>query len=160
MSNSNVSCLLVVRLRGPSGLSTVINDTLRMLNLKRSCWATLVPNEPSVVGMLRKVEKCITWGEPDEQLLIQLLNKRGEKLQDVNAEEVLKELGVSSVEELVKKILRGEIEATALWKVYKPYFRLHPPRYGFRKSTKRPFKEGGEYGYRGQDVSELVRRMI
>jgi large subunit ribosomal protein L30 len=160
MSDGNASCFLVVRLRGPSGLSSVIENTLRMLNLKRSCWATLVPNQPSTVGMLRKVEKCITWGEPDEQLLLQLISKRGEKRQDVNPDEVLKELGTTSVEDLVKKILNGEAEIKALWRIYKPYFSLHPPRRGFRKSTKRPFKEGGEYGYRGQSISELVRRMI
>jgi len=160
MNDGNATCLLVVRLRGPSGLSAVIEDTLQMLNLKRSCWATIIPNEPSMVGMLRKVEKCITWGEPDEQLLLRLLQERGERRRDVEVEKALKELGVSSIEELVKKIVKGEMEVKALWRIYKPYFRLHPPRHGFRKSTKRPVKEGGEYGYRGQEISKLVSRMI
>jgi large subunit ribosomal protein L30 len=120
MSDGNASCFLVVRLRGPSGLSSVIENTLGMLNLKRSCWATLVPNQPSIVGMLRKVEKCVTWGEPDEQLLLQLISKRGEKRQDVNPDEVLKELGSTSVEDLVKKVLNGEAEIKALWRFISP----------------------------------------
>ncbi|MEM3041672.1 MAG: uL30 family ribosomal protein, partial [Nitrososphaerota archaeon] len=62
MSSHDAACLLVVRLRGPSGLSAAINNTLEMLNLKRSCWATIIPNTSSMVGMLKKVERYVTWG--------------------------------------------------------------------------------------------------
>ncbi len=160
MNNNDASCYLVVRLRGTSGLSFEINSTLNMLNLKRANWATLVPNESSMIGMLRKVEKYITWGEPDEQLLIRLVTQRGELQPGVNADKVLKEIGLSTIDELIKKILNGELGVNVLWRIYKPYFRLHPPRRGFRHKTKRPYKEAGEYGYRGKGISELVNRMI
>lgn len=160
MSSHDAACLLVVRLRGPSGLSAAINNTLEMLNLKRSCWATIIPNTSSMVGMLKKVERYVTWGDPNEQLLTLLINTKGEAMHGVNIEEELKSLGASSIEELVKLIVEGKCESKVLWRFYKPYFRLHPPKGGFKRSTKRPFKEGGEYGYRGVEISELVKRMI
>lgn len=160
MSNHDASCLLVVRLRGSSGLSTVIKNTLEMLNLKRSCWATLIPNTSSMIGMLRKVERYVTWGEPNEELLTLLIKEKGEIRHGVDIEQELKSLNVSSLEELVKLIIEGKIEPKTLFRIYKPYFRLHTPRGGFKRSTKRPFKDGGEYGYRGAEISELVKRMI
>ena len=41
-----------------------------------------------------------------------------------------------------------------------PVFRLHPPRGGFKGSTKKPYSDGGELGYRGPAINELIRRMI
>lgn len=43
----------------------------------------------------------------------------------------------------------------------KPYFRLNPPRKGFeRKGTKLPFTIGGALGYRGDNINDLIKRMI
>ncbi len=38
-------------------------------------------------------------------------------------------------------------------------YRLHPPRGGFKKSTKRPFPQG-ELGYRGEDINKFIMRML
>ncbi|MAE13716.1 hypothetical protein CMO92_04065 [Candidatus Woesearchaeota archaeon] len=43
----------------------------------------------------------------------------------------------------------------------KPFYRLHPPRGGFKgKGIKKTFKEGGSLGYRGEKMNELIRRML
>ena len=43
----------------------------------------------------------------------------------------------------------------------KPFFRLHPPRGGFKgKGIKKSFKEGGVLGYHQKKINELIRRMI
>ena len=41
----------------------------------------------------------------------------------------------------------------------KPFFRLHPPRGGLR-SVKKPFTLGGDLGYRGPAINDLIRRML
>ena len=41
----------------------------------------------------------------------------------------------------------------------KPVFRLHPPRKGY-EGIKRPYSLGGALGNRGDDINELLNRMI
>ena len=41
----------------------------------------------------------------------------------------------------------------------KRVFRFHPPRGGY-KSTKRPVKDKGDLGYRGDKINDLIIRMI
>ncbi|WP_455364897.1 hypothetical protein, partial [[Eubacterium] cellulosolvens] len=43
---------------------------------------------------------------------------------------------------------------------FRKVFRLHPPRGGFKYSSKRPFKDQGELGYRGEAINKLVDKMI
>jgi large subunit ribosomal protein L30 len=40
----------------------------------------------------------------------------------------------------------------------KPVFRLHPPRKG-HKGIKQSFKTGGELGYHGEAINELIKKM-
>jgi large subunit ribosomal protein L30 len=39
-------------------------------------------------------------------------------------------------------------------------FRLHPPSKGFKGKIKRGYGSGGELGYRGEKINELLRRML
>jgi large subunit ribosomal protein L30 len=153
-------CLLVVRLRGPSGTSEEIEYSLNLIRLKRSNWATLVRNEPSQVGVLRKVAPYVTWGEPDPKVLAAVLEKRAETWNKVPREKVLEALGCRDLLELATKVCNGEIDLKTLWTYFKPYFRLHPPKGGLKKSVKRLFGDRGEAGYRGPAINDLVIRMI
>ncbi|MDO5835932.1 MAG: 50S ribosomal protein L30, partial [Methanobacterium sp.] len=63
----------------------------------------------------------------------------------------------SSAEELAEAILKEE---TTLEEVgMKPVFRLHPPRKGYNHIRK-SFKEGGTLGYRGEEISQLIQKMV
>jgi large subunit ribosomal protein L30 len=42
----------------------------------------------------------------------------------------------------------------------KPVFRLHPARGGFDGKKKQPFTVGGELGYRGKKINDLVAKMV
>ena len=42
----------------------------------------------------------------------------------------------------------------------KPVFRLRPPKGGFKGTIKKHFREGGETGYRGEAINDLVLKMI
>jgi large subunit ribosomal protein L30 len=55
----------------------------------------------------------------------------------------------------VEAILRGE-KALARNVI----IRLRPPKKGFKRSVKRAYRSGGEYGDRGEEINLLMRKMI
>jgi len=158
--SSNNRILAVVRIRGDVGVRREIRDTLKMLRLHRVHHAVLVPDVPSYRGMLQKAKDYITWGEIDSETLSILLERRG-RLEGGKrlTNEFLKEnTRFNSVRELADKILKGEAKISDVPKL-KPVFRLHPPKGGYKRGTKRPYNDGGELGYRGAAINELIRRM-
>ena len=159
-ASNNVGCYLVIRIKGSVRASREELDTLKMLSLPRANYAVFVPRDPSFEGMLRKVVHYVTWGEPTLETVKRLL-KRAEFNGRIRlrGENIVK-LGYDSMDELAQKIFRGEITLSKLRdKGLKPYLRLHPPKKGFRKTIKKPFNAGGEYGYRGEKINELAVRM-
>ena len=131
-----------------------------MLNLKRNNYAVLIDNRPSFLGMLKTAQNFITWGEPSKEIILMLLKKRGrlsgnKKLTD----EYVKKIGYNSLEELADAIFNCKIE---YWKLpnVQPFFRLHPPTKGFKGKIKKSFGVGGELGYRGERINDLLERMI
>ena len=160
MPSEKSKCLLVVRIRGVIGASREVKDTLKMLNLKRNNHAVIVKKTPAYVGMLRKVQNYITWGEPSEETVISLIKKWGRLLGDKKiTDKYSKKVGFKSVEELAKAVFEGKIDYNKLPDI-KPFFRLHPPTKGFKGKVKKSYGMGGETGYRGKAINELVQRMI
>lgn len=159
-----VPLMAVVRIRSGFDIKPDIRQTLDMLHVRRKFWATIVPLTPSYKGMLFKVKDYTTYGEIDGETLTVLLRERGEllsggKLTDGWLKDHSEETGFSSVEELAEALIGGKAKLHKL-KWLKTYFRLHPPRGGFKKSTKRAWNDGGELGYRGKEINRLLRRMI
>jgi large subunit ribosomal protein L30 len=37
---------------------------------------------------------------------------------------------------------------------------LHPPTKGFKGKIKKSYSAGGELGYRGEKINELIKRMV
>jgi len=152
-------CLAVVRIRGTVNVRKDVEDTLRMLNLERNCHATLIDDRPSFLGMLRKTQNVVTWGEVSKDTIALLLKKRGrivgnKKLTD----EYVKKIGYESLDALAEAIYNLEVYLKDLPGV-KPVFRLHPPRKGFKGSVKKSYSSGGETGYRGEAINELIQKM-
>jgi len=149
----------VIRIRGTIGVRKDIQETLRHLRLVRKFHCVLVPNDETHVGMLKRAKDYITWGEIDLDTLEELLRKRGRLIGDKPiTDEYAQKIGYKDVRDLAKAILDGKIKYKELPDI-KPVFRLAPPRGGF-KSTKRPFKVGGDLGYRGAAINDLLRRMM
>jgi len=151
--------IAAIRVRGTTGIKKDIADTLMMLRLNQINHAVLIDENPSYTGMLQKGKDYITWGEIDAETLAKVITKRGRLAGDVKVtDEYLKEnTDYSSVEELAKAVV--ESEATLEDAGIKPVFRLHPPRKGY-KSTKKTYNEGGSLGYRGENLGELIVKMI
>ena len=154
-----ITMIAAIRIRGRTGIKGKIEDTLKMLHLTRINHAVLLPDNPSYHGMLVKGKDYITWGEIDQETITQLIEKRGKLPGNKKfTPEELKERGkYSSAEELSQAIIQEEAQLQDAG--LKPIFRLHPPRKGY-KDIKKTFHEGGTLGYRGEEITTLIKKMI
>jgi large subunit ribosomal protein L30 len=110
--------------------------------------------------MLRKSKNCITWGEASKETIAQLLKKRGRLVGDNKlTDEYSKELGYKSLDDLAEALFNVDVEFSSLPGV-KPLFRLRPPSKGFKGKVKKSFAAGGEAGYRGEAINDLLKRML
>jgi large subunit ribosomal protein L30 len=153
-------CLVAVRIRGISDISQEIKDTMGMLRLTRNCHATLLDDRPAYNGMLRKSKDYLTWGEVSQENIALLLKKRGKLVGDKKlTDEYAKELDYDSLDALAEAIFKVEVEFSSLPEV-KPVFRLRPPTKGFKGKVKKSYAAGGEAGYRGDAINDLLKRMV
>ncbi len=167
--------IAVVRLRGQADTSPDVETTLHVLRLRKRYTATIVDSRPSYLGMLRRVNDWVTWGEIDADTLALMLEKRGRLIGDKPLTlDHLRRFGWGSFLEFANAFVSGEVASLSCpqksaWPrvngrvlcipSLKPFFRLHPPKGGL-KSVKRHFGAGGDLGYRGPNINELIRRML
>jgi large subunit ribosomal protein L30 len=153
-------CLAVVRVRGLGSIFREVKETMKMLHLERNCHATLVDNRPAYLGMLRKAQSYLAWGEISKETLALLLKKRGRLVGDKKlTDEYAQKVGKNSLDDLADALFKGEVEFYSLPNI-KPVFRLHPPSKGFKGKVKRSYASGGVTGYRAEAINDLLRQMI
>jgi len=154
-------CIIAVRIRGRVGLRRDTEDTLNLLHLTRANHATILPSNPSCLGMLQKVKDYVTWGEGTPETVSLLLRRSGEFSGGAKlAEEGL--AGRSSftlVDDLANALCAGTAGLKDVQGL-EPTFRLHPPRGGFRRSRKRAYASRGELGYRGEAIVDFISSMV
>ena len=153
-------CLAVVKVRGTISAQREARETLDMLRLNRTNHAVLVDNRPSFMGMLYRVQNYVTWGEVSKETVAMLLKKRGrlaggKKLTD----EYVQKAGYKSIDALAYAIASCKAEYQKLPNM-QPVFKLPPPSKGFKGKTKKSFSAGGEAGYRGEAINDLIKRMV
>lgn len=130
----------VVRIRGEAGERKKIKDTLKMLNLENKFECSLVPENDSFDGMLKKVKNFVTWGGVGEEV----------------AEAIVERAGSENPEEDSEKVMEGEsLKDLGL----RNSVNLHPPSGGFSGSTKE-LQPQGAGGCRGEDINELLKKMM
>ncbi len=151
--------LAVIRLRSVIKARQQVKDTFEMLGLTRVNHCVIVDSNDSNLGMIKKVKDYVTWGEVKPEVLESLLKKRGRLLGDkrVTDEALMSKSNFQTVAELAAAVESGSAELSDVG--VKKVFRFHPPRGGYR-STKRPVKDMGDLGYRGDKINELIIRMI
>jgi len=155
-----VAKLAIVRVRGSIGAREDVCETLRMLGLTRVNHCVVIDDDPAHKGMLQKAKDMITWGEVRREVLEALLRKRGRLRSDARLSDEYVKLNTqfSSIGEFAAAVYKGEAKLSML-PGFKKVFRLHPPSKGY-EATKRPFKNMGSLGYRGEKINELILRMI
>ena len=152
-------CFAVVKVRGTISAQREARETLELLRLDKTNNAVLIDNRPSYMGMLYRVQNYVTWGEVSKETVAMLLKERGrlaggKKLTD----EAVEKMGYKSIDALAEAIANCKVEFQKLPGV-QPIFKLHPPSKGFKGKTKKSFIAGGEAGYRGEKIRELIKRM-
>jgi large subunit ribosomal protein L30 len=158
-AENKTDLLAVIRLKGKINVNYKIQATLDMLNIRRTNYMTLIPSTPAYLGMLKKARNFITWGEINQDVLKHVLEKRGEitgrkKLTNKYLKEHTE---YPTLNALSKALHKGETSIGNIPEL-KKFFRLHPARKGYR-GIKKGFAEGGEIGYRGKAINELIVRM-
>ena len=154
--------LVAVRLDGTPTVKHPEETTLHALRMKTRFSAVLLRDTPSVRGMLQRVKDHITWGEAKKEDVKLLLSNRASTAEGlgIGTKFVKENANLSGLTELLSELYSGKFALGNLWKVgVKPVFRLHPPRGGFPRSSKRPFADGGELGYRKDGLHGLLTKM-
>ena len=153
---------LVIRARSDRGVTKKIKDTMMMLNLTRVNHATLVPENVTYLGMLKKSKDYVTGGEVDAETIETLLKERGRMVGDKPVDDAT--IKASSKYKTVAAFSKAMAAGEATMKDVdglKPIFRLHPPR-GSKGwgGIKRSYTVGGALGFRGEAISDLAGRML
>lgn len=60
--------LAIIRIRGEANNTTEVESTLRMLKLKKKNGCVIKESTPSLLGMIKKVNHLITWGEVSPEI--------------------------------------------------------------------------------------------
>jgi len=152
--------IAAVRIRGTVLARQTVIDTLKMLHLTRTNHCVILADSPSTRGMLIKVQDYVTWGEVTPQTIARVLLKRGhiqggESLNDAYVKAHSK---YSSIWDFTQALSKGEANARDVTGL-KPVLRLHPPIKGY-KSVKLSYGAGGDLGYRGKEIDNLLIRML
>ncbi len=154
-----MTAFLVIRIRGQPDVRYDIKDTLKRLRLNKKFHATIVPNDPIYKAMLFKVKDYVAYGPVTCETVKEILLKRGRLVGNKPlTEEYVKEVLNTTIDDLADKIAKGELKLKNV-RGLKPVFRLHPPKGGFKRSTKKLVSAGGELGYR-EDIDKLVMKML
>lgn len=154
--------LIAIRIDGMPGVKPPQESTLNALRMKTRFSAVLLRDNPATRGMLRRVKDHVTWGDANKEDLKLLLSNRADTEDGlgIDAKFVKEKTKFASLSELLSEVYSGEFAIEKLWQAgIKPVFRLHPPRGGFRRSSKRPFADSGELGYREDGLHDLLTKM-
>ncbi len=143
---SGMPKIAAILLRGTVKAPHDVIDTINFLKLYRKNHCVLYPKTPAIEGMLRKVKDYITWGQISDVTVEQLFQKRGLPWH-------------GPLKDSKEQYAYTHVEYNG--KMYKPYFRLNPPRKGFgRKGIKVAFRAGGGLGDRAEHMNDLILRML
>ncbi len=153
-------CIAAVKVRGAISAQREAKETLQMLHLTQTNHAVLIDDRPAFKGMLLRVQSYVTWGEVSKETVALMLQKRGRLAGDKKlSDEYAQKVGYKSLEELADAVATCKVEHQKLPDM-RPVFRLHPPSKGFKGKTKKNFRAGGEAGYRGEAINDLIKRMV
>ncbi len=150
----------IVRIRGTVDVNEKISSTMEMLNVAHPNHCSVVPKDDSFKGMLQKAKDYVTYGELNAGTLTRLLQERGRLEGDapVTDETVSESTEFDDVQDFAEAVIRGDAHLKEIPGLKKT-FRLHPPRGGY-KGTKRHLSVGGSLGYRGNEINDLIDRMM
>ena len=151
--------LLVVNIHGAINSPAPVRKALTELRVVRKFSASVVPDDAPSVGMLKLCKDYLAWSPLGADFLTILLKKRGmvslKRALDLAS---LKKIGYKKHEDLAAKMVKEQLRLSEVEGV-RPFFRLAPPRGGFKRSMRRQFTERGTLGSNPK-LEEIVKRMV
>jgi large subunit ribosomal protein L30 len=149
---------LVVRIRGTVNIPHWANTTLDNLNLDKKFRATVIPENPQSLGMLRKVKDMVAWTSADAAIIRELLEKRGKRIgfKPITNSDLPE--GYSTIGDLASALADDKLILSKLRSI-KPWFALNPPRGGFKRKTKTQYSQEGVLG-EDKALADIVKRML
>ena len=154
--------LVALRIDGTPNVRPPEEATLKALRMKSRFSAVLLRDNPSVRGMLQRIKDHVTWGEAKRDDLKLLLSNRARTPEGlgITSKFVKEKTKLAGMTELMSELYSGKFTLDKLWESgVKPVFRLHPPRGGFKRNSKRAFTDGGELGFRKHGLHDLLEKM-
>ena len=149
---------LVVRIKGTVNIPYWANTTLDNLNLDKKFRATIIPENPETLGMLRKIKEVVAWVSIDAHIVREILEKKGrmDGFKPLKESDIPKEY--KSIDDLASAIADNRITLSKLERI-KPWFALSPPKGGFKRKTKTQYSQKGVLG-ENKELIEIVKRML
>ncbi len=138
--------IAIIRISGQVDLRGDIKSTLDRLRLRKKYTCVILQENKEISGMLKKVSQYVAYGEIDDEMLKELIIKRGKLIGD-------KPIEANLVTSLILKIKSREFGNM------KRFFRLQPPKKGFNKRSRILYPKG-ILGNNGKDIALLLRRML
>jgi large subunit ribosomal protein L30 len=153
-------CIVAVKVRGEISAQREAKETLALLHLAHSNHGIIIDSRPAFLGMLKRAQSYVTWGEASKEIITLMLKGRGKVAGGKPlTDEFAQKIGYKSIDDLAEAVANCKVD---YWKLegVQPLFKLHPPKKGYKGKTKKSYRAGGEAGYRGEAINDLVKRMI
>lgn len=139
--------IAIIRITGGVGKDRHIVETLEGLKLGRKYSCTLISEDKTSLGMLKKVENFVAYGEIDDKTLMDLVRERAKIFGKKNEKP-------KNPDKIAAELSSGKtLKECGL----KPFFGLHPPRGGI--NTKLHFPKG-VIGNHGKEINKLIAKML
>jgi large subunit ribosomal protein L30 len=153
------SGLLVVNLRGMVNTRAPVRTTLDQMRIGRRFNATIVPDDKVHRGMLHLSKEHVAWCKLDAATAEKLLKARSEKSSGKRTpESEIKTEEYGSIGEIASALASGKLKLRSI-ETIRPFFRLSPPRGGFKRSSVRQFSAGGVLGP-NSELPKLLEKML
>jgi large subunit ribosomal protein L30 len=150
--------LLVVNLRGLVNTRAPVRTTLDQMKVGKRFNATIVPDDNVHRGMLNLAKEHVAWCKLDVDIAEKLLKMRSEKSNGNRVSE--SDLGKdhSSFGDIARGLETGSLKLKSVTEI-RPFFRLSPPRGGFKRSIRRQYRDGGILGP-NDELPRIVEKML
>ena len=149
---------VVLRIKGTVNVPHWARYTLDNLSLYKKFWATILPETPESIGMLRKIKDFVAWSHVDASFVKELLEKRGKTVGSKPLNLLPDSAPYNDIDEIAADLAKDKIRLSSLQMV-KPWFALNPPRGGFKRKTKTQYHQKGVLG-EDKELVEIIKRMI
>ncbi len=154
-----MTSLLVVNLHGLINTPSEARTTLIELGIGKRFAATVVVEDASTIGALRLCQEYVAWSKVEPEFLASLLEAKGRVSNSRTLDDAsLKSMGFKDFSDLATRIIKDGSTLSDVQGM-KPYIGLSPPRGGFKRSSRRQFRQGGVLG-ENPTLPDLVRRMM